>query len=156
MSIYESEIKSRIETHIISKEDCWITDYGINQNGRQYITVNKKTLGLLRVVYDLYKGEVAKDLFVCHSCNNNLCINPDHLFLGNKVENGRNQKRRNKYVKGSQVITAKLTEQQVASIKDLLGESKLTFAEIAKMFSVKPETISCISQGRTWRHVDKF
>ncbi|MGL5878544.1 MAG: hypothetical protein ACRC2V_12310 [Xenococcaceae cyanobacterium] len=49
---------------------------------------------------------------------------------------------------------AKLTEDQVRRIRDLLTEEDLTIKEIAAIFGVSHNAISCINLGKTWTHVE--
>ena len=37
--------------------------------------------------YQFYVGSINKGLFVCHTCDNKLCINPEHLWLGTNQDN---------------------------------------------------------------------
>ena len=37
--------------------------------------------------YQYHNGPVADGLFVCHSCDNKRCINPNHLWLGTNQQN---------------------------------------------------------------------
>jgi len=49
---------------------------------------------------------------------------------------------------------AKLDDEKVATIKKIKSsEEGLSIANIAKMFSVSPSTISDILNGRTWSHI---
>lgn len=42
-----------------------------------------------RLVWVLVKGDIPTGLLVCHSCDNKLCCNPNHLWLGTKSDNAR-------------------------------------------------------------------
>lgn len=161
MDVKQKEsIKKRIESHIISKDDCWIADYYISsvKNGKkQDINIDGKNFSLKRIVYEVYRGEIPESLWVYHECQNPLCVNPEHLFLGTRLENGLNQRRRNRQVKGSNTKGAaksKFTESQIVEIKKLLFEQQLTIPEIAKLFNSSRSTIGNISRGLAWNHIE--
>ena len=47
-----------------------------------------------RVAYRETYGEFDLKLFVLHTCDNRLCINPKHLYLGTHKENNQDKARR--------------------------------------------------------------
>lgn len=153
MAKHNLSIKERIESHIVCKNNCWTTDYKIH-NGRPTIGINGKNFVLSRIVYEIYKGISPNNLFVCHTCDNPLCINPDHLFLGTPADNTLDCKRKNRLAKGSHHGRAKLTETQVIEIRNLLLQKTLTIRQISKIFDVSSSTISSINVGKHWTHVE--
>lgn len=73
-------------------ETCWI--WTANKNG-------KKAYGLFRpggtagkqlahrVSYEMKYGPIPEGAFCCHTCDTPLCVNPDHIFLGDNMDNIR-------------------------------------------------------------------
>lgn len=51
------------------------------------IRVRKKTLIAHRYSYESLVREIPKDNVIMHSCNNAMCVNPDHLVAGTQREN---------------------------------------------------------------------
>ena len=142
---YGLTIKERIESHIISRDNCWITDYTIDVAGRPRIVINKKNWILARVVYELYKNDLLGNRSVCHRCDNLLCVNPDHLYIG---KNRRNE------TTNSSKSGSKLNEFEVREIRDLLVEGKLTFKQIAVMFDISFQMVRVINDGEAWTQIE--
>jgi hypothetical protein len=65
-----------------------------------------KSIRVHRLSYGLSKGDPT-GLSVCHSCDNPLCLNPEHLFLGdakaNAVDCSLKRRAGNQY--GGQTVT---------------------------------------------------
>ncbi len=147
-------LKQRIESHVISKEGCWLTDYYINpKDGRPKITVDGEIRQLARVVYEVFKNESPGELCVCHTCDNPSCINPEHLWLGTYADNNTDKVKKDRQLKGTQVPSSKLTDSQIVEIKQLLCEDRLSFREIAKQFNVTISAIDKINSGTNWKHI---
>lgn len=101
-----------------------------------------------RVSYALHKGPIPFGKFVLHICDNELCVNPDHLLLGTALDNSRDAVKKNRIRNCERHGAAKLTNKQVHHIKKI-GDD-FTRTHLAAMFHVSISTISAIMTGRTW------
>jgi len=84
----QKDIQDRLLLNITENEQaCWIWNNSKDKNGYGYIKYQYKTNKAHRVSYILFKGDIPKGMFVCHTCDNPSCINPDHLFIGSAKDN---------------------------------------------------------------------
>jgi hypothetical protein len=141
---------------IRDKDECWnwmACDRGDGYGGFLY----KK--GLLvsshRMAWFLTYGEMP-NLFVCHTCDNKLCCNPNHLFLGTQKDNMSDMisKGRGNKSHGENHVNTKLKDKDIIKIKKRLrnGEKGIN---IAKDYGVGRSLISMIKNERRERYLNK-
>ena len=94
-----------------------------------------------------------EDMSICHKCDNPLCVNPDHLFLGTHRDNMMDAKKKQRFARGEKTAQAKLKDNHVREIKRLYKEGGLTQVELSKIFKVDKAGISRIISGKLWAHV---
>lgn len=110
-----------------------------------------------RVAWEMVHGFIPAGMYVCHHCDEPLCVRIDHLFIGTPTDNVRDmiEKGRARYVNyyGEDHWKAKLTDANVLEIRKLA--TSMTQAEVAQQFGVSESAVCHIVAGRTWRHLLK-
>jgi hypothetical protein len=93
---------------------------------------------------------------VRHSCDNPPCCNPAHLLSGTTLENNRDTFERGRHRggqrPGSRNINAKVTEEQVVTMRTLRADGVMV-KDIAELFEISRGTASRIVTGKLWTHV---
>lgn len=138
-------------------ESCWnwigLTNnkgYGIiNRHHSHRMTVAS------RVSWEIHRGPIPEGIFVCHHCDNPLCVNPDHLFLGSQTDNMRDCVKKGRLNvadhRGKQNPFSKLTDSDIRCIRSLANS--LTQQAIADRFGIKQCHVSKIVLRQSWNHV---
>lgn len=133
---------------------CWLWTSYLSGCGYASITINKRVMNASRVSYSMLKGEIPKGLYVLHTCDNRLCVNPDHLFLGTQKENiiDMHKKGRGRVNFGQRSSTAKLSDKDAKDIVKMSGNG-ISDSEIAEKYDVTVGTIYRIRSGNGWNKV---
>ena len=140
--------------HVVpgEKKECWEWNGYIGDRGYGQMKFKSKTLLAHRVSWAIHFGDIQDDLFVCHTCDNPKCVNPNHLFVGEPADNSADMTTKERQARGQRVGKAKLTDSNVVAIKEAQARGH-TDTEIANIFGIARTTVRDIRSGRTWKHV---
>lgn len=133
---------------------CWLWR-GTTRSGYGLLVVDHRPKGAHRLSYQEFRGAIPSGMFVCHRCDQPLCINPAHLWLGTPAENSADMATKGRVVppRGEKNGRAKLSSGVVAKIRHRLASGE-TQRSVAKSLGLDPSTISDINTGRSWSSVN--
>lgn len=118
------------------------------QKGHHYgqLSYANRTYLAHRAAYMVHKGPIPAGLFVCHTCDIPLCINPDHLWLGTCSDNTRDmiQKGRSRFrFSGAE---SRLSDEQITAIRSRYDSGERQ-KDIAADLGVSQGYVSMICSG---------
>lgn len=93
--------KNAFFKHVSPQEDgCWQWTGRIRDGGYGRMKLNGKETRAHRVSWLIHKGDIPNGLCVLHRCDNRLCVNPKHLFLGTRRDNYEDMKKKGRHSHG--------------------------------------------------------
>lgn len=116
--------------------------------------VRGKTTTTHRVAWELTYGQIPIGMHVCHQCDNPLCVNPSHLWLGTHAQNLADMKTKGRSARGDRSGTARLNSKQVLAIRKILRADCCSRSEAASLVGVSSSSIDNIHNKSTWEHLD--
>lgn len=135
---------------------CWVWTGTLSNNGYGTFRIGSLTDGTRRNISahryaaELCYGAIPAGMQALHHCDNKLCVNPEHLYVGSHSDNMRDAVKRGRTggvsLPGEKNPNAKLSAQQVLRIR----ASEKSQSELAQEFGVSSTQISWIKSGRSW------
>ena len=107
-----------------------------------------------RVSWEVHNGRpIPAGRFVCHLCDNRICINPDHLFLGTAQDNNADMRAKGRGAKGERGGMSKLTEADVLDIRSARARG-VPGAELAERYGITRGYVYGLSALVRWKHLE--
>lgn len=151
--------RDRILNNIQIKNDCWEWQGAKNKFGYGRLIVgsrkdgSRKTMTAHRYSYLCYNGEIG-DKWVLHKCDNPKCVNPTHLYLGDRMQNvkDREDRKRNKTpnLKHEYHPNAKLNWGIINKLRKDYEIQKIKICTLSIIYEINRRTISDIVRYKTW------
>lgn len=128
-------------------EECWEWRGRKTEKGYGKTSVRSKPKLAHRTAWTFSHGAIPGDLFVLHNCDNPGCCNPAHLRLGTQADNMEDRRIRRRTARGERIRSAKLSDADVAEIRNSTGLQK----DVAAKFGVTPSQVSRIRANKSRR-----
>jgi hypothetical protein len=111
-------------------------------------------------MWELENGPIPAGMDVCHHCDNRLCLNTKHLFLGTRLDNMRDAVRKGRQARGEGNGKSVLTVEAVRDIRanaraaSYPGGRDGSIGEYAAKYGVSHSLVAMILKRKRWGHID--
>ena len=134
----------------VKGSECWTWSGSLSHGYGQLSSRRGRTpFKAHRVSWRLHVGPIPVGTFVCHTCDNRACVNPDHLFLGTDEDNKKDMVSKGRHAHG-QTTYAKLTINEVLEIRKRYDLGGITQKELGRLYGVGQDQVSRIVTGKRW------
>ena len=153
MSSVEERFRAKLK--VCSRTGCWLWNGAINSGGYGSFRVDGKTQSAYRVSFELFKKPIPKNAWVLHTCDVRNCVNPAHLYLGDRLQNTKDMwdRKRNPNRDGENHHRNKLSNKQILEIRKRYVPRIVTQHDLATMYNVSQSLIEKIVNRKIWDHI---
>lgn len=134
----------------VSPDGCWLWTGVLHQKGYGTLSFGppdrRRAQFAHRISYELHKGPIPDGMFVCHTCDNRRCVNPEHLWLGTVQDNQSDMSAKSRTGHGA------FSHAQVRAIRWERAVAGTPHETIAIRVGVTRNSIWSLCHGITYRH----
>lgn len=135
----------------VEKTDgCWLWRGSIPKTGDGYgwFSLGNRSERAHRVAHQVFVGPIPAGMLVCHTCDNRICVNPAHLFLGTAADN--NKDRASKGRSSRRATRRKIDFEIAQRIRAEWAAGGRLQREIGAAYGISQAVVSKIVLGQAW------
>lgn len=129
---------------------CMVWTASVHDDGYGHFSIKYRNIRAHRFAFMVYRGPIPEGMFVCHSCDNPICVNPEHLWLGTAIENNKDKELKGRQAHGDRCRNTKLSLATALCIIKLRHHKRWPLIKIAKAIGSSLEATRAILLGETW------
>lgn len=160
MAQHQNDLETRFWAKVLKTDECWLWTASKGAKGYGFIGLGNGKVGKShRVSWELHNGAIPDGIHVLHNCpgkDNPACVNPAHLWLGTNDDNMKDAARKDCFPHskpaeaGEKHWNARLTWQDVDTIRMLYATAGVSGVRLAQQYSVSQSNISQILHNKRW------
>lgn len=141
--------------------DCWIWTASTYDGYGQY-RIRENIFRAHRIAFFLTNRQISPILAVCHSCDNEICCNPKHLWQGTYKDNLQDMAQKGRHWmkqhpelirRGDKHGMTRIPDSEIPKIRQEYAQGVSTRKELAARYGVKLNTIDKIIERRNRKHI---
>ena len=132
-------------------DDCWEWNAHRVRGGYGRIWAAGRHWMAHRLSWSIHNGPIPDGLMIRHTCDNPPCVNPGHLLVGTRADNGRDVRLRGRK-RGMAHNLAILTDKDVLFIRRAFRLG-IRPSRIARRLNVSESVVYSVRSRKTWTHI---
>ena len=136
------DIAKELLTHTaLTKTGCmeW---QGALRKGYGRIKIKNTDLAVHKFIYEQLVGPASQTDYICHTCDNPKCINPQHLFKGSVTDNNRDKVQKGRMRRNGK---PQMTDTDKVLLLDLAAAG-VPYKEIADIFGNSQQWVAKVAR----------
>lgn len=147
---------------------CWVWTASVNIKGYGQTAYRQRMCGAHRMSYVIHNGLIPEGMLICHHCDNRVCVNPTHLFIGTAQDNSTDMKEKgrsalgpkngmiknpHKQPRGEVHGNSKFTAGDILEIRRLYASKWGSATQIGLLFGTSKKYVLKVVHRQTWTHI---
>ena len=139
-----------------SKQECWNWLGSLDRYGYGKVKIGDRVYISHRVAYSLGNGVEfpSSDQHVLHKCDNSMCCNPNHFFIGTHADNMKDMSRKGRRGKAKN-FSHKMNQQKADQLREDFA-SGLSKHALSRKYDICPKHVRDILSGTFWKRSIPF
>jgi len=134
-----------------TQKGCLEWTGSVSSTGYPVTQINYKMHRVSRLIWEQTYGPIAPEHYMCHKCDNPLCVEITHLFAGTAKENMQDAVEKGRIARGNRLPQTKITANDVIEIRRLLLTQPST--NVSRLYGISPRHCRAIGSRTMWKHI---